>query len=116
MNYLFSLRDAWWLYWLEDDAIKDLLTEVFREQWTGKLRRILAARGLISPRTRWYAGRPVMVTANDYGLKLFNGDVGIILPDRETDGAPRAFFAAHAGATAGYMAVLWWRVLRAGSW
>jgi exodeoxyribonuclease V alpha subunit len=24
----------------------------------------------------WYAGRPVLVTANDYGLGLYNGDTG----------------------------------------
>ncbi|MBS7326550.1 MAG: exodeoxyribonuclease V subunit alpha [Thiopseudomonas sp.] len=31
----------------------------------------------------WYAGRPVMVTRNDYGLGLMNGDIGIAiaLPD-----------------------------------
>ena len=28
----------------------------------------------------WYAGRPVMVTRNDYHLKLMNGDVGLCLP------------------------------------
>jgi len=28
----------------------------------------------------WYAGRPVMVTRNDYALGLMNGDVGITLP------------------------------------
>lgn len=28
----------------------------------------------------WYAGRPVMVTRNDYQLKLMNGDVGLCLP------------------------------------
>ena len=28
----------------------------------------------------WYAGRPVMVTRNDYALKLMNGDVGLCLP------------------------------------
>lgn len=28
----------------------------------------------------WYAGRPVMVTRNDYELGLMNGDVGITLP------------------------------------
>ena len=27
--------------------------------------------------TRWYAGRPVLVTANDYGLGLYNGDTGV---------------------------------------
>ncbi|CAM3576884.1 exodeoxyribonuclease V subunit alpha [Mycobacterium frederiksbergense] len=25
----------------------------------------------------WYAGRPILVTANDYGLKLYNGDTGV---------------------------------------
>jgi exodeoxyribonuclease V alpha subunit len=29
----------------------------------------------------WYVGRPVIVTRNDYIVKLFNGDVGIALPD-----------------------------------
>jgi exodeoxyribonuclease V alpha subunit len=32
-------------------------------------------------RSEWYPGRPVMVLSNDYVLKLFNGDVGIVLPD-----------------------------------
>jgi exodeoxyribonuclease V alpha subunit len=27
--------------------------------------------------TDWYAGRPVLVTANDYGLRLYNGDTGV---------------------------------------
>ncbi|WP_290653383.1 exodeoxyribonuclease V subunit alpha [Idiomarina sp.] len=31
----------------------------------------------------WYEGRPVMVTKNDYGLKLNNGDIGIALKDPE---------------------------------
>jgi exodeoxyribonuclease V alpha subunit len=29
----------------------------------------------------WFAGRPVLVLANDEVLRLFNGDVGIALPD-----------------------------------
>ena len=28
----------------------------------------------------WYAGRPVMITRNDHSRKLYNGDVGLILP------------------------------------
>jgi exodeoxyribonuclease V alpha subunit len=28
----------------------------------------------------WYAGRPVMVTRNDYDLQRMNGDVGLCLP------------------------------------
>jgi exodeoxyribonuclease V alpha subunit len=31
----------------------------------------------------WYRGRPVMITRNDYSLGLFNGDIGITLPDPE---------------------------------
>ncbi|HWJ82563.1 MAG TPA: exodeoxyribonuclease V subunit alpha [Nocardioides sp.] len=29
----------------------------------------------------WYAGRPILVTANDYGLGLFNGDTGVVVQD-----------------------------------
>lgn len=39
---------------------------------------------------RWYSGRPVMITQNDYRQGLFNGDVGITLPD--ASGALRVYF------------------------
>ena len=29
----------------------------------------------------WYAGRPILVTANDYGLGLYNGDTGVTVLD-----------------------------------
>ena len=29
--------------------------------------------------TPWYAGRPVLVTANDYGLGVYNGDAGVVV-------------------------------------
>ena len=32
-----------------------------------------------SPHTRWYEGRPVMISRNDSALGLFNGDIGIAL-------------------------------------
>ncbi|HSV93663.1 MAG TPA: exodeoxyribonuclease V subunit alpha, partial [Desulfobacterales bacterium] len=32
----------------------------------------------------WYAGRPVLVTRNDYALALFNGDIGVALADPAT--------------------------------
>ncbi|WP_158558962.1 exodeoxyribonuclease V subunit alpha [Rhodoferax lacus] len=41
-------------------------------------RRIAAALGFQDQ--GWYAGRPVMVTRNDYNLSLMNGDVGLCLP------------------------------------
>ncbi len=55
------------------------------------------ARTLLAPDsvTPWFTGRPVMVLRNDPLLKLFNGDIGITLPD--ADGAPRVHFADAAG-------------------
>ena len=41
----------------------------------------------------WYAGRPVLVTANDYGLDLFNGDAGVVV----RDGADLRVVVAGAG-------------------
>ncbi len=40
---------------------------------------------------QWYSGRPVMITANDYSLELFNGDIGICLPDPQ-DGVMKVWF------------------------
>ncbi|MDD3935847.1 exodeoxyribonuclease V subunit alpha [Rhodoferax sp.] len=39
--------------------------------------RIAGSLGL--PLEGWYAARPVMVTRNDYNLKLMNGDIGLCL-------------------------------------
>jgi exodeoxyribonuclease V alpha subunit len=57
----------------------------------------LKGEGLIKRESQWYRGRPVLVTRNDYNLKLFNGDVGIILPDPTAGNQPRAFFQAADG-------------------
>ena len=57
----------------------------------------LAREGRIRPGRPWYEGRPVMITRNDYGLRLFNGDTGIALADPESDGALRVFFPAPDG-------------------
>jgi exodeoxyribonuclease V alpha subunit len=27
----------------------------------------------------WYVGRPLLVTENDYGLRLYNGDTGVVV-------------------------------------
>ena len=45
----------------------------------------------------WYAGRPVLVTQNDYALRLFNGDVGIALPDPGMGGRLSVVFEGDAG-------------------
>ena len=64
------------------------------ERLNARIETALAARGGIDPRQAWYEGRPVLVTRNDYGLGLMNGDVGIalMLPEAQTlNGAPREF-------------------------
>jgi exodeoxyribonuclease V alpha subunit len=56
--------------------------------------------GLIEPRERWFRGQPVLITVNDYQQKLFNGDVGIVLPDTEgpaADAPRRVYFPAEGG-------------------
>jgi exodeoxyribonuclease V alpha subunit len=44
----------------------------------------------------WYVGRPLLVTANDYEMSLYNGDTGVIV---ETPAGVRAAFARGAAAT-----------------
>jgi exodeoxyribonuclease V alpha subunit len=39
-----------------------------------------AASVTLATGAQWFAGRPVIVTRNDYALGVFNGDVGIALP------------------------------------
>ena len=43
----------------------------------------LGRRGFPCRPGLWYAGRPVMINRNDYGLDLYNGDIGICLPNPE---------------------------------
>jgi len=57
----------------------------------------LAARGLIHVHKEWYQGRPVMITVNDYSRRLFNGDIGITLPDPDSADQLAVFFRAAAG-------------------
>ena len=38
--------------------------------------------GWIETRGAWYRGRPVMIRRNDYRTGLFNGDVGVVWPER----------------------------------
>jgi len=62
--------------------------------------RILGEAGLIHTSNRHYEGRPILVRRNDYNLRLFNGDIGIIRRDPES-GSLRAFFASEDGTVRG---------------
>lgn len=44
---------------------------------------------------RWSVGQPIMVMRNDYSVRLFNGDVGLIWPNAE--GHLRAYFQGADG-------------------
>ena len=59
------------------------------------VRAELARVGTVPAAGDWYHGRPVMVTRNDYGLNLFNGDVGVCLA--EGSDAMRVWFAGPDG-------------------
>lgn len=56
----------------------------------------LGRKGYDCTTDRWYLGRPLLITQNDYQLELFNGDIGICLPDVKT-GAPMVCFLQPGG-------------------
>ena len=48
--------------------------------WTDRIERWLAADVEdFGAEGRWYVGRPLLVTENDYGLRLYNGDTGVVI-------------------------------------
>ena len=57
--------------------------------------RLLVDACLIDADDSWYPGRPVMITRNDHGLQLYNGDVGVVV--RGQDDVPRVLFAQPGG-------------------
>ncbi|MCK2126615.1 exodeoxyribonuclease V subunit alpha [Thauera aromatica] len=76
--------DAWARAVLQAHAEFQLLCALRRGPWgveglNVRVARMLHAAGLIPAVDGWYAGRPVLVTRNDYALGLMNGDIGITL-------------------------------------
>lgn len=66
-----------------------------------RVARVLHNAGLIDNQQLWYEGRPVLVTRNDYGLGLMNGDIGIALrlPDEQGQALLRVAFPRNDGGT-----------------
>jgi exodeoxyribonuclease V alpha subunit len=62
--------------------------------WNRQIERWLAEQTDMPLWTDWYVGRPILVTANDYGLGLYNGDIGVAVL---RDGGLRAAMAAAGG-------------------
>lgn len=67
-------------------------------QWNAQVERWLGEATGEPIYAQWYAGRPLLVTANDYGLGVYNGDTGVAVrpPVRERSGG-RGLRAAVAG-------------------
>jgi exodeoxyribonuclease V alpha subunit len=60
------------------------------------IEKILREEGLVSGEQKTYPGMPILVTQNDYQLRLYNGDIGILLPDR-ANGSLLAWFIGEDG-------------------
>lgn len=65
--------------------------------------KVLREAGLIKSRDILYEGMPVMILQNDYRLRLFNGDVGVILRDPEENNQLHAFFRDEQNAVRKYL-------------
>lgn len=82
--------EAWALKVLRAFERFQLLCAVRKGPWgveglNQRVGKVLTAAGLIDGEQPWYEGRPVLMTRNDYGLGLMNGDIGIALrlPDAQ---------------------------------
>lgn len=60
-------------------------------EWEARVERWAAESGVLVQPGRWYLGRPVLITMNDYALGLYNGDSGVTIWDRGSGGLRVAF-------------------------
>jgi exodeoxyribonuclease V alpha subunit len=78
-NYWQTVRDLTDLN-LVQQAFVAFMPLVSERRQVEQINRIVEQRlerdGLKPVGQLWYPGRPVMITTNDYGLDLFNGDIG----------------------------------------
>ncbi len=96
--------DDWARAVLEAHGQFQLLCALRRGPWgveglNARIAGWLRDAGLIPAADGWYAGRPVLVTRNDYSLGLMNGDIGIVLalPAASGEGPLRVAFPAGDG-------------------
>ena len=47
--------------------------------WNRQVEKWLSEETGQPPWSEWYPGRPLLVTANDYGLRVYNGDTGVVI-------------------------------------
>ncbi len=88
-----AILDQWAASVIKQYSRFQLLAALRRGEWgieglNIRIREILRHK-LKGESQIWYSGRPVLVTSNDYSLKLMNGDIGITLqvPVKQNDGS-----------------------------
>jgi exodeoxyribonuclease V alpha subunit len=91
-------HDAWAASVLQAFEGFRLLCAVREGEWgvsglNDSIAQRLEQEGWLKRRGDWYVGRPVMVTRNDYATGVYNGDIGLVLPDPERAGSLRVYFA-----------------------
>ncbi|PIT14184.1 exodeoxyribonuclease V subunit alpha [Snodgrassella alvi] len=99
---LYSQQRMWWQAVAENNiaAVFSHLTDIMvltawradAEAFNQQYRRYLRQQLHLNTDS-WFAGLPILITQNDYGVGLFNGDIGVILPDRDNSGHLLAYFA-----------------------
>ncbi|MCL2892985.1 exodeoxyribonuclease V subunit alpha [Brenneria tiliae] len=106
--------DAWAAAVLEAFGQFQLLCALRRGIWgveglNARIAELLFDAGLLDAWHNWYPGRPVLVTRNDYGQKLMNGDIGIALevPQRLPDGGQKLGIRVAFPAGDGSGAIRW---------
>ncbi|WIM87443.1 exodeoxyribonuclease V subunit alpha [Candidatus Mycobacterium wuenschmannii] len=87
LPHALKLREAA-LYSASDDALATLdehrLLCAHRsgpngvQHWNRQVEKWLSEETGQPPWAEWYPGRPLLVTANDYALRIFNGDTGVV--------------------------------------
>ncbi|MTW12045.1 exodeoxyribonuclease V subunit alpha [Pseudoduganella eburnea] len=91
-------HDAWAASVLQAFEGFRLLCAVREGEWgvsglNESIAQRLEEQGLLKRRGEWYVGRPVMITRNDYATGVYNGDIGLVLPDPERPASLRVYFS-----------------------
>lgn len=63
----------------------------------------LNKKGAIELGRDFYPGRPVMLKQNDHSLGLFNGDIGIVMPDADNDELMKVWFVTEQNTLRGVL-------------
>ncbi|MCF2948962.1 exodeoxyribonuclease V subunit alpha [Paraglaciecola aquimarina] len=73
------------------------------EQINSLMENELHQQGLIDKSKDFYTGRPVMLSKNDHQLKLFNGDIGLVMPDPNQADLIKVWFITPEGEIRGLL-------------